>query len=101
MQPSTPGTIDRAGLIGVGDLATPRWTSRTERVDSSKAWGAFENNVQEVSEDNEGFVYHQSLADALEEPQDNDVDRSSPWTIEAVDESDTNEPSYVRTVKSV
>lgn len=100
MEATTPGnnpeTIDRGGLIGVGDLATPRWASRTESVDHSKAWKAFEQNMREVSEENDTFVQHQALAEALED-QDNDVDRSSPWTIEAVDESDTNEPSYVST----
>lgn len=76
--PVTPGRdpagIDRKGLIGVGELATPRWgrAPRNEPDDE-------ENMEEEVDEGNE------LIADDDEEKDGPD----SPWTIEAVNsESD-------------
>jgi len=76
-------------LIGVGDLATPRWTSDTRQ-----------------------FNWDTTIASAPplhEEPEDNDADGNddrddgadSPWTIEAVDSNNEagdsdNPPSQVR-----
>lgn len=90
-EPVTPGrdpaSIDRNGLVGVGELATPRWTTRQEYMPKAKTWKGKGHGVEEVDENTED-----SPKDAVE----NDVDRSSPWTIEAIDDSDMNEPnSYV------
>lgn len=85
-----PGSIDRAGLVGVGDLTTPRWTSRTDVSSRNHPWRSLDFDLVPPKEDSE------PLAPQGAQEQDNDVDRSSPWTIEAVDESDTNEmPSYI------
>ncbi|CCA70214.1 hypothetical protein PIIN_04153 [Serendipita indica DSM 11827] len=85
-----PGSIDRAGLVGVGDLTTPRWTSRTDASSRNHPWRSLDFDLVPPKEDSE------PLAPQGAQEQDNDVDRSSPWTIEAVDESDTNEmPSYI------
>ena len=48
-----------------------------------------------MDEDSEHLAKHQpTAADNTQDPDE--FDRSSPWTIEAVDESDTNElSSYV------
>lgn len=64
-----PATIDRRGLVGVGELTTPRWT-RTEHhgdvitPDDAEQNGEFEVIVPEVTPDDEP---------------------DSPWTIEAID----------------
>jgi dual specificity tyrosine-phosphorylation-regulated kinase 2/3/4 len=71
-----PAAIDRRGLVGVGELATPRWT-RTPRTDDE-----FEQNL---------FV-----KPVLHE-EERDVERDipgSPWTIEAVDEDGDVEEDY-------
>lgn len=89
-----PGSIDRAGLVGVGDLTTPRWTSRAEFNLKTPVWHASEQDVPEMDEEGEQLPQHEPQApDNAQDPEDNEVDRSSPWTIEAVDESDTNERS--------
>ena len=96
--PTTPGRdpaiIDRRALVGVGELATPRWATRHEHL-STKDWEGKGAGVQEVQEE----------LDAEPEPiedMENDVDRSSPWTIEAVDDNDTGEQKdYVSLVSSV
>ncbi|KIM20328.1 hypothetical protein M408DRAFT_139285, partial [Serendipita vermifera MAFF 305830] len=92
-----PGSIDRAGLVGVGDLTTPRWTSRAEFNLKTPVWHTSEQDVPEMDEEGEQLPQHEPQApDNAQDPEDNEVDRSSPWTIEAVDESDTNErSSYV------
>ncbi|EIW51115.1 uncharacterized protein TRAVEDRAFT_32656, partial [Trametes versicolor FP-101664 SS1] len=77
--PVTPGrdpaAIDRRTLVGVGELATPRW-ARGARNDDSEF--VPQERVEEVQEeegvDGEGF-------DDTQEPDHPD----SPWTIEAVD----------------
>lgn len=61
-----PGSIDRRGLVGVGELATPRWTKH--------------NNLDQHSQRPES------------ETPDSDDPPDSPWTIEAVDE----EPSELK-----
>ena len=59
-----PASIDRRGLAGVGELATPRWT-RAPRVDDG------EDRVDLTLNDDDGD-YEQE-------------DPDSPWTIEARD----------------
>ena len=59
-----PASIDRRGLAGVGELATPRWT-RAPRVDDG------EDRVDLTLNDDDGDY-------ELEDPD-------SPWTIEARD----------------
>jgi hypothetical protein len=83
--------------VGVGDLTTPRWTSRKDYNFKSPVWQSSELDVPEMDEDSEHLAQHGSTAaDKVQDPEDNEVDRGSPWTIEAVDESDTNElSSYV------
>ncbi len=75
-EPVTPGrdpaAIDRRTLVGVGELATPRW-ARGARNDE------FEFVTQErvVEVDEEEPVEVEGLED--------DRDSDSPWTIEAID----------------
>lgn len=100
-----PGSIDRTGLVGVGDLTTPRWTSRADFNPKTPVWQASEHDVPEMpemDEDVEHLAQHEPQApDNAQDPEDNEVDRSSPWTIEAVDE-DTNElSSYVSFLSSL
>jgi len=59
-----PASIDRRGLVGVGELATPRWT-RAPRVDDD------EDQV-DLTLSNDNGDYEQD-------------DPDSPWTIEARD----------------
>ena len=59
-----PASIDRRGLVGVGELATPRWT-RAPRVDDD------EDQIDSTL-DNDNGDYEQE-------------DPDSPWTIEARD----------------
>ncbi|KAF9792325.1 hypothetical protein BJ322DRAFT_998545, partial [Thelephora terrestris] len=59
-----PASIDRRGLVGVGELATPRWT-RAPRVDDD--------------EDQTDFTLNDHDGDYEQEDPD------SPWTIEARD----------------
>ncbi|KAJ3990107.1 hypothetical protein F5890DRAFT_881075 [Lentinula detonsa] len=65
-----PSSIDRRGLVGVGELTTPRWT-RTEQAGEWRPASVDESdNYQIVAPENE--VDEQDMPD-------------SPWTIEAVD----------------
>lgn len=65
-----PAGIDRRGLVGVGELATPRWT----RADRSSDEGEMDQDI----EGEEGYD--------VVVPQDTEDDQpDSPWTIEAVD----------------
>ncbi|KAG8788753.1 hypothetical protein FRC20_002555 [Serendipita sp. 405] len=91
---SHPSTIDRAGLVGVGELTTPRWTTRAEFNSRSTPWKSLDFSLVKVDEDNSHLAPKETMQEVNQE-QDNDLDRSSPWTIEAVDESDTNEQSYI------
>ncbi|TFK42822.1 hypothetical protein BDQ12DRAFT_662973 [Crucibulum laeve] len=74
-----PAAIDRRGLVGVGELATPRWT-RTETAE-----------VDTPDFDPDDRVYDVVL------PEDGDEEDApdSPWTIEAIDgESSEKEEVY-------
>ena len=59
-----PASIDRRGLVGVGELATPRWT-RGLRTDDDE-------DQADLTLDNDNGDYEQE-------------DPDSPWTIEARD----------------
>jgi dual specificity tyrosine-phosphorylation-regulated kinase 2/3/4 len=95
-EPKTPGispsSIDRGGLIGVGDLTTPRWTSRANLTGRSQPRKDGISGPLEIDETEDGSTI-EAFNVVSHDQQDNDIDRSSPWTIEAIDESDTNEPS--------
>ncbi|KAJ8699713.1 serine/threonine protein kinase, CMGC, dual-specificity [Pleurotus ostreatus] len=73
-----PASIDRRGLVGVGELATPRWT----RIDRPS-----EDTFSEV-EPADG-VYDVEVPEDVE-----NEDPDSPWTIEAIDgeSSEKEEP---------
>ncbi|KAH9951979.1 hypothetical protein B0H21DRAFT_684108 [Amylocystis lapponica] len=75
--PVTPGrdpsAIDRRGLVGVGELATPRWV-RGERRGSVEV----DEPVDEVDEEDAGDAV------ILGEEDEGDLP-DSPWTIEAID----------------
>lgn len=64
-----PSSIDRRGLVGVGELTTPRWT-RNEQAERTAA----------SVDDNEDY---QIVASGNENDEQDVPD--SPWTIEAVD----------------
>ena len=64
-----PAMIDRRGLVGVGELATPRW-ART----------AADNEPDLPTQEGELDGYDVIVSDDVEEDQPD-----SPWTIEAVD----------------
>jgi len=76
-EPSTPvkdpALIDRKGLLGLGELATPRWihSGRNRKVNSHHASEI--NGIVTVNED-------LSMANDQEEDEPD-----SPWTIEAID----------------
>jgi dual specificity tyrosine-phosphorylation-regulated kinase 2/3/4 len=61
--------IDRRGLVGVGELATPRW-----------ARGDREGEPEEPDSDGEPEGYDVIIPEDVEEDQPD-----SPWTIEAID----------------
>jgi dual specificity tyrosine-phosphorylation-regulated kinase 2/3/4 len=68
-----PGSIDRRGLVGVGELATPRWTvTRDAR--------AVSHGHHEHHHDNS----HPPHTPGEEVP-------NSPWTIEAIEASDSGD----------
>ena len=64
-----PAMIDRRGLVGVGELTTPRW-ARTET----------DNEPDLPTQEGELDGYDVIVSDDVEEDQPD-----SPWTIEAVD----------------
>jgi len=68
--PGNPAMIDRRGLVGVGELATPRWA----RQDRSH----IEPDIPIAEAEAEG--YDVIMPDGVEDDQPD-----SPWTIEAVD----------------
>ncbi|KAF9001996.1 hypothetical protein BDQ17DRAFT_1281080 [Cyathus striatus] len=86
-----PAAIDRRGLVGVGELATPRW-ALSDKASDSEQMGQLPDTES----------YHPAS------PQEGDYDLpDSPWTIEAVDgESSGKEeisdakPEPVRTLRS-
>lgn len=65
-----PASIDRRGLVGVGELATPRWT-RSERGSETDGGGNLSSPLSGVD------------VVVPNDPHDDEPD--SPWTIEAVD----------------
>lgn len=74
-----PASIDRRGLVGVGELATPRWTKseRSAGIDdggNTSPFSAVEVVVSEHSPDDK---------------------RGSPWTIEAVEEDVSSLPFHL------
>ncbi|KII88871.1 hypothetical protein PLICRDRAFT_175129 [Plicaturopsis crispa FD-325 SS-3] len=86
-----PANIDRRGLVGVGELTTPRWT-RAER------------DAREHPRDQEREKDNSDLPPVPDVDEDDPPD--SPWTIEAIDgESDEREeepaevPSFPRTIR--
>lgn len=81
-EPVTPGkdpaSIDRRGLIGVGELATPRW-SRRERHHQELDRDFIDSQVDELPEEDDNEVQ-------LPQPGEYENDMpDSPWTIEAID----------------
>ncbi|EPQ58536.1 hypothetical protein GLOTRDRAFT_104421 [Gloeophyllum trabeum ATCC 11539] len=71
-----PAAIDRKALIGVGELATPRW-ARSGR-----------NHSEERAESPEVAIpaHHEEQYSIINgEGPDNDDEPGSPWTIEAID----------------
>lgn len=80
-EPVTPGkdpaAIDRRGLVGVGELATPRWTRAQPREPVE-----VDEQLDEAEEDDVDGDAQESYADARE--KDPDLP-DSPWTIEAID----------------
>lgn len=83
--PVTPGkdpaSIDRRGLVGVGELATPRWT-RSERQHHHEV--DVDERVDEVEEED----------DSVQVPASGEYEKDmpdSPWTIEAIDGEDDEE----------
>jgi len=75
-----PAAIDRRGLVGVGELATPRWA----REDSS--------HELESASDIEGY-------DVVvpNNPEDEEDQPDSPWTIEAID-GESSDKEEVRAI---
>ena len=75
-EPVTPGrdpaSIDRRTLVGVGELATPRW-----------ARGARNDEYEYVAQERVDEVNEEELVE-VERPED-ERDSDSPWTIEAID----------------
>lgn len=68
-----PASIDRDGLVGVGELLTPRWPRLpSEEEDLLPGWG-------------DGNEHETTVMENRSTTSDNDIDRDSPWTIEAVD----------------
>ncbi|KAH7889868.1 hypothetical protein F5I97DRAFT_1801876 [Phlebopus sp. FC_14] len=94
-----PATIDRKGLVGVGELATPRW-GKTVRGHEQ------DNEDDEVGKVDIGFdkLEEEDSAEVVDPGVENDGP-DSPWTIEAVDgESDGRDETEVkpmtRTIRS-
>ena len=75
-----PASIDRRGLVGVGELATPRWV-RGSRKDTRGAGDVDEHLVQ-VEEESFNVREEEAFVDAQETNPDLP---DSPRTIEAID----------------
>ncbi|ELU44654.1 hypothetical protein AG1IA_01285 [Rhizoctonia solani AG-1 IA] len=73
-----PASIDRRGLVGVGELATPRWTvARDARVVS--------------------HGHHEHHQDGIHPPHTPGEEvPNSPWTIEAIEASDSGDGRFPR-----
>ncbi|CAK5279416.1 unnamed protein product [Mycena citricolor] len=79
-----PALIDRRGLIGVGELTTPRWTRSSHNK---------EDTVTPVLDSvGEGYEDHIGDGDLPDDHPD------SPWTIEAVD-GEVSDPEQAQEVK--
>ncbi|KAI0371800.1 hypothetical protein BV20DRAFT_1016674 [Pilatotrama ljubarskyi] len=93
--PVTPGrdpaTIDRRTLVGVGELATPRW-----------ARGARNDDFEFVAQERVEEVNEEEAAEEgrLEEDEQRDHP-DSPWTIEAVDGEEQDEKDELKEVKPI
>ncbi|KAH7905441.1 hypothetical protein BJ138DRAFT_773101 [Hygrophoropsis aurantiaca] len=89
-----PSRIDRRGLVGVGELATPRWGKMQrdagEEENDDDQEGLEEEEVDVAEDVGEDLVLHTGEKDVPD----------SPWTIEAIDgESDgRDEPSEVKSI---
>jgi dual specificity tyrosine-phosphorylation-regulated kinase 2/3/4 len=68
-----PATIDRRGLVGVGELATPRW-AKVERYSEEDVVPKRKQSDDIFSEGFEVIV-----------PESENEGPDSPWTIEAID----------------
>ncbi|KAG8745334.1 hypothetical protein FRC10_008351, partial [Ceratobasidium sp. 414] len=75
-----PASIDRRALVGVGELATPRWTVTRD----SRAISHHDPNVHRADD------HHLQSHTPGDEPP-------SPWTIEAVDASDSGDGRLLST----
>ena len=62
---------DRRGLVGLGELQTPRWT---------EAPSFLKDKYDEAADDDSEVVLHRRASISA-----SDDDRDSPWTIEAID----------------
>lgn len=87
--PVTPGkdpaSIDRRGLVGVGELATPRW-ARGERRDEAGGDEQADELDEEDDDDDDLLVGIADEGAEEKDEQDEPVDLpDSPWTIEAID----------------
>ncbi|KIK63803.1 hypothetical protein GYMLUDRAFT_222155, partial [Collybiopsis luxurians FD-317 M1] len=72
-----PSSIDRRGLVGVGELATPRWTRSEQSAQSIPAL-----SDQQADEADQ----YPTVAPGNEDDEQDEQDEpDSPWTIEAVD----------------
>ncbi|KAK0441175.1 uncharacterized protein EV420DRAFT_1623060 [Desarmillaria tabescens] len=79
-----PANIDRRGLVGVGELATPRWT-RSNSDSEEKI------SIPEALLENEPY----QVVEAADATEDDVPD--SPWTIEAVDGESSEKEDVVNT----
>ncbi|KAI5124025.1 hypothetical protein M0805_003856 [Coniferiporia weirii] len=70
-----PSLIDRNGLVGVGELLTPRWPMVSTCVQRDPAAAVADDTEEDMGRSgNYG-----------KDTSDDDDDRGSPWTIEAID----------------
>jgi dual specificity tyrosine-phosphorylation-regulated kinase 2/3/4 len=80
-----PATIDRRGLVGVGELATPRWA----KVDRYSEEDVVPKRKQSDDVFTDGF-------EVIIPENENEVP-DSPWTIEAIDgELDVRDEASLR-----
>ncbi|KAG2366772.1 hypothetical protein BDR07DRAFT_1479787 [Suillus spraguei] len=94
-EPVTPGrdpaNIDRMGLVGVGELATPRWGKIQRHT--------HDEDIDAHNEEIHGDVPEEDATELVIDEVDKDGP-DSPWTIEAVDgeSDDKDEPADVKHV---
>ena len=92
IDPVTPGkdpaSIDRRALVGVGELATPRWT-RSER-----------NRQIDIHDQLDEQDEPEPVLDAQLPDDDNDLP-DSPWTIEAIDGEQEDDTEVRSTLPSL